>query len=165
MKTLKKCNWTKIEKVLYHWAVAVGLFTSLFKVDHDERPHDVADDLKKRRPWQLSGNDGTTKAGTWHHPVAMTCSLQSRDTKFRHREGMHRQKKISFAGIVSGDAGRVLGTLPACDCTHFPNTRRKCRPTHATHQKQQQGMLNHPQQSKLTRALTNRVWHHWRSDL
>ena len=49
--------------------------------------------------------------------------------------------------------------------THFTNTRRKCRPTHVTHQKQQQGSPNNPQQPQLTRALTNRVWHHWRSGM
>ena len=44
-------NKTKVQKVLYHYAVAVSLSTSLFEVDNNERPHphDVADDLHKRR--------------------------------------------------------------------------------------------------------------------
>ena len=112
----------KVENV--DWAVAVGSSPSLLKVDQDQRPHsrDVADDLKKRRHRQLSCNYGTTKTGTWHHPVAMLHPFQTCD-KFRHREGIRRRTKIFFAGIVSGDANWILGTQPACDCTHFPNTR------------------------------------------
>ena len=157
----------KVEKVLYHWTVTVRFSTSLFKVDHDERPHshNVADDLKKRRQWQLSCNDGTTKTGTWHHPVLVPYALQARGNKFRHREGIQRWKRTLFAGIVSGDADRKLGTPPACDCTHLPNTRGKCRSTHANQKEQPQGTQNHPQHPQLTRALTSRVWHHCRSGL
>ena len=56
----------KVEKVLYHKAVVVGLSTSLLMVDHDERPHshDVADDLNWRRHRQLSCDGGMTKTGT-----------------------------------------------------------------------------------------------------
>ena len=68
-----------------------------------------------------------------------------------------RRKKIPFAGIASGP-NWILGTQPACDCTHFPNTRRECQPTYASHQKQQQGTRNHSQQPQLTRALTSCAW-------
>ena len=83
-----------MENVLYHLGVAVGFSPSLSKVDHDKRPHshDIADDLKKRRHWQLSCNDGTTKTGTWHHPDAMLCPIQACDNNFRHRGGIQKFK-------------------------------------------------------------------------
>ena len=33
-----------------------------------------------------------TKTGTWDHPIAMLCSLQTRDKKLRHREGIQRSR-------------------------------------------------------------------------
>ena len=83
-----------MQNVLYHYAVAVSLSTSLFEVDNDERPHphDVADDLHKRRHRQLPSNDGTAKTRSGHHPVAMFGPLQSRDDGFRHGEGIQRPK-------------------------------------------------------------------------
>ena len=64
--------------------------TSLFEVQHNERPHshDVADDVNKRRHRQLSGDDGTAKTGSGHHPITMFGTLHTHDNKFRHREGM-----------------------------------------------------------------------------
>ena len=87
-------NETKVQNVLYHYAVAVSLSTSLFEVDNDERPHphDVADDLNKRRHRQLPSNDGTAKTRSGHHPFAMFGPLQSRDNEFRHGEGIQRPK-------------------------------------------------------------------------
>ena len=76
---------------------------------------------------------------------------------------IQRRKRTPFAGIVSVDADQILGTLLASGCTHFPDIRRKCRPTHATHQKLRRGTLNYPQQLRPTRALTTCMWHHWRS--
>ena len=120
----------------------------LLKVDHDDRPHshNVAEDLKKRRHWQLSCNDGTTETGMWHHPVAMLCALQTRNNKLYHREGIQRSKEgrgYLFAGMVSGDAHRILGTLPAsCQIfavsvsQHLRPTRysnKGCRTTHGSH--------------------------------
>ena len=83
-----------MQNVLYHYAVAVSLSTSLFEVDNDERPHphDVADDLHKRRHRQLPSNDGTAKTRSGHHPFAMFGPLQSRDDEFRHGEGIQRPK-------------------------------------------------------------------------
>ena len=74
---------------------------------------------------------------------------------------IQRRKKISFAGIASGDADRISGTQPACDCTHLPSSRRKCQPTHAIQQNQQHGTPNHPQQPQLTQTLTSCEWHCW----
>ena len=87
----------------------------------------------------------------------MLCPLQTRDNELRHRKGIQRRKRTPFAGIVSRDEDQRLGTLPACDCTHFPNIRRKCRPAHAANQKQQRGTPNHPEQPQPTRALTSCV--------
>ena len=83
-----------MQNVLYHYAVAVSLSTSLFEVDNDERPHphDVADDLHKRRHRQLHSNDGTAKTSSGHHPVAMFGPLQSRDDEFRRGEGIQTPK-------------------------------------------------------------------------
>ena len=88
-------NELKMQNVLFHSAVAVSLSTSLPVVDHDERPHshDVADYLNKRRHRQLSRDDGTTKTGTRHHPVAMLCTLQTCNNKIHHREGIQRSKE------------------------------------------------------------------------
>ena len=90
MKVWKSATELKVQNVLYHYAVAVSLSTSLLEVDNDKSSHsyDIADDLKKRRHRELSGDDGTTKTGTWHHPVAMLCTLQTLDKKLRHREGI-----------------------------------------------------------------------------
>ena len=87
-------NETKVQNVLYHYAVAVSLSTSLFEVDNDERPHphDVADDLHKRRQRQLPSNDGTAKTRSGHHPVAVFGPLQSRHNEFRHRKGIQGSK-------------------------------------------------------------------------
>ena len=101
-----------MQNVLYHYAVAVSLSTSLFEVDNDERPHphDVADDLHKRRHRQLPSNDGTAKTRSGHHPVAMFGPLQSRDDEFRHGEGIQRPK----------DGGRHL-LLTALEETQVKN--------------------------------------------
>ena len=87
-------NETKVQNVLYHYAVAVSLSNSLFEVGNDERPHphDVADDLHKKRHRQLPSNDGKAKTRSGHHPVAMFGPLQSRDNEFRHGEGIQRPK-------------------------------------------------------------------------
>ena len=84
----------KVKNVLYHQAVAVGPSLSLIELDHNERPHynDVADELEKRQDRQLYCIIGTTKTGTWHHPVAMLCPLQSRHNKFRHGEQIQSSK-------------------------------------------------------------------------
>ena len=55
-----------------------------------------------------------------------------------------RTEKKSFAGIVLGVANQIWVSQPACNLTHFLNSRRKCQITRATHQKQQQGTSNHP---------------------
>ena len=63
----------KVQNLLYHYAVAVSPSTSLLEVDNNERPHphDVADDLHKRRHRQLPSDDGTAKTCSGHHPVAV----------------------------------------------------------------------------------------------
>ena len=83
---VETANELKVQNVLYHQAVAVSLSTSLFEVDNDERPHphDVADELNKRRHRQLSSDDGTAKTRSGHHPIAMFGTLQSRDNELRH---------------------------------------------------------------------------------
>ena len=103
-----------------------------------------------RRHRQLSCNDCTTKTGTWHQPVAMLCPLQARDNKFRHRQRIERSKDGRRHLLQASFQETQIEYWPALpssdywgDCTHFPNFRRKCRPTHATNRKEQQGTPNH----------------------
>ena len=41
---------------------------------------------------QPAGDYGMTKTGTWHHPIAMLCTLQTLDDELRQREGIQRSK-------------------------------------------------------------------------
>ena len=78
---------------------------------------------------------------------------------------IQRWKRTTSGSIVSRDADQRRGTPEACDYNQFPDTRRKCQPTDATRQTQQQGTPKHPLQPQLTQARIPRVWYQRQNSL
>ena len=99
--------------------------------------------------------------------IQSRCFAPPPHNKYRHGEMIQGCKdgKRTFCGHSLRDVNRITGTQPACDCTHFLNCHQKCPPTHATHQRQQQGTPNPTKQPQLTRALTCHAWQRWSHDL